>query len=68
MKVKLAYGKEGLEVDLPGDRITIIEPHYIPGLADEQAAIREALASPIGCPRLGTWCALTRRWPSPSPM
>ena len=52
MKVKLAYGKEGLEVDLPGDRITVIEPHYIPGLADEQAAIREALSSPIGCPRL----------------
>lgn len=52
MRVKLAYGKEGLEVDLPGDRITVIEPHYIPGLADEQAAIREALSSPIGRLRL----------------
>lgn len=48
MRVRLAYGKEGLEVDLPDGRVSVIEPHYLPGLADEQAAIREALRSPVG--------------------
>src|SRR5512142_3397207 len=48
MKVKLAYGKTGLEVEFPDEGVRAIEPRYIPGLADEQAALREALASPIG--------------------
>jgi lactate racemase len=48
MKVNLSYGKDGLEVDLPDDGVTIIEPHYIPGMPDEQAAMREALRAPIG--------------------
>ena len=52
MKVKLAYGKTGLEVDLPDDGVSVIEPHYIPGLPDEQASIREALRNPIGSPPL----------------
>ncbi len=52
MRVKLAYGKEGLEVDLPDEGVSVIKPHYIPGLADEQAAIRESLRSPIGSPPL----------------
>ncbi|MHB0871514.1 MAG: nickel-dependent lactate racemase [Chloroflexota bacterium] len=52
MIVKLAYGKQGLEVDFPEERVSIIEPHYIPGLPDEQAALREALRNPIGSPPL----------------
>ena len=48
MKVKLAYGKEGLDVEFPDEGVNVIEPHYIPGLPDEQAALREALRSPIG--------------------
>ncbi|HEX9015602.1 MAG TPA: nickel-dependent lactate racemase [Chloroflexota bacterium] len=52
MKVKLAYGRTGLEVELPEEGVSVIEPRYIPGIPDEQAAIREALASPIGSPAL----------------
>lgn len=48
MKVRLAYGKRGLWVDLPDDNVTVVEPRYVPGLSDEAAAIRAALRSPIG--------------------
>ena len=48
MKVKLAYGRDGLEVDLPRERTTVIEPTYVPGLPDAEGAIRTALRNPIG--------------------
>jgi nickel-dependent lactate racemase len=48
MKVKLAYGKTGLEVNLPDDRVTVVEPECIPGLVDEKSAFIEALRHPIG--------------------
>ncbi len=50
MIVKLAYGKQGVEVDFPDEGVSIIEPHYIPGLPDEQASLREALRNPIQSP------------------
>ena len=50
MKVKVAYGREGLWVDLPEDNMTVVEPSYVPGLPDEQRALREALRNPIGTP------------------
>ncbi|HUV12016.1 MAG TPA: nickel-dependent lactate racemase [Acidobacteriota bacterium] len=46
MKVKLAYGREGLDVDLPDGRTTVIEPMYSVGLADERAALTEAIQNP----------------------
>ncbi|MCL7455191.1 MAG: nickel-dependent lactate racemase, partial [Anaerolineae bacterium] len=53
MKLKLAYGREGLWVDLPGDMpVTVVEPRSVPGLPDEQAALQEALRSPTGTPPL----------------
>ena len=52
MIVKLAYGKHGLEVELPDEGVSVIEPHYVPGLRDEQAALREALRNPIQSPPL----------------
>ncbi len=49
MKVKLAYGKTGLDINLPDDaRVTIIEPKYAPGLPDQTGAVRDALRRPIG--------------------
>jgi len=48
MQVQLAYGRDGLWIDLPDDAaVTIIEPQFAPGLPDEQATITEALRSPI---------------------
>src|SRR5215212_901112 len=52
MKVRLAYGVEGLEVDLPDDRTTVVEPTYHAGAADEHAVLREALRAPVAGPPL----------------
>ena len=53
MRIQLAYGKNGLEIELPGDRdVTIIEPRYLPGLPDPSEAIRQALRAPLGLPAL----------------
>jgi len=48
MKIHLQYGKTGLDLDLPGRNIRVIEPTFVPGLPDEHAAFVEALRNPIG--------------------
>jgi len=58
MKIKLAYGKEGLEIDLPDSlQPKVLEPVYTQGLPDPEGALREALRRPIGCAPL---CELAR--------
>jgi nickel-dependent lactate racemase len=52
MRVRLDYGTEGLEVDLPDESTTVIEPAYPPGVADPVAELRRALDEPIGSPKL----------------
>lgn len=53
MRLKLAYGRDGLWVELPDSaKTSVIEPLFVPGLADEGAAIRAALAAPVGSPPL----------------
>lgn len=52
MKVRLAYGREGLWVQLPDSNVTVVAPKYVPGLPDERAAMRRALRAPIGSPPL----------------
>ncbi|MBN1361772.1 MAG: nickel-dependent lactate racemase [Sedimentisphaerales bacterium] len=48
MKVRLAYGKEGLRIDLPDDlHVDVIEPKYAEGLPRPAHAIRHALHRPI---------------------
>ncbi|MBA2446558.1 MAG: nickel-dependent lactate racemase [Chloroflexi bacterium] len=46
-RVKLAYGRSGLDVELPENRSTVIEPRFLEGLPDEAAALRRALRDPI---------------------
>jgi lactate racemase len=46
-KVKLAYGRSGLMVNFP-DGVDILQPRFVPGLPDEQAALAEALRHPRG--------------------
>ena len=48
MRVRLAYGKTGLTVELPDDGTTVIEPEYLPGLPDERGALLNAIRNPIG--------------------
>ncbi len=48
MKIDLAYGRDGLGIDLPDDApVTVIEPQFVPGLPDERAALAAALRSPL---------------------
>jgi len=53
MRVQLAYGREGLWIELPdGLHIEVVEPRFVPGLPDEREAILRALRDPIGSPPL----------------
>ncbi len=48
MKIKLDYGKEGLDITLPDHlNIDVVEPRYKEGLSDQAAAIEDALLRPI---------------------
>lgn len=50
MRIRLAYGRKGLAIELPDEaRVMVIEPEFVPGLEDERAALVVALASPLGC-------------------
>jgi lactate racemase len=55
MRIKLAYGRGQLAVELPDTRTTLIEPSHTPGLADERAAVRGALNSPVQAAALREW-------------
>lgn len=46
-KVKLAYGKTGIEVTVP-DQAVVIEPRHLAALPDEKAAVTAALRQPVG--------------------
>ena len=51
----MAYGKEGVKIRVPDHVHTrIVEPKYVKGLPDQQQAVREALAYPIGHPSLSS--------------
>jgi nickel-dependent lactate racemase len=56
--VLLDYGSTGLEVDLPDERVTVIEPVHRPAAADARAELLRALRSPIDAAPLA---ALVRR-------
>ena len=52
MKVKLAYGRAGMTVNMPDNRTSVIEPLFMPSIPDEAASIVHALRHPIGSPPL----------------
>jgi len=53
MRLRLAYGRHGLWMELPDETpVTVLEPRPVPGLPDEAAALRQALRQPIGTPPL----------------
>lgn len=53
MKIRLDYGKTGLEVNLPDDaNITVVEPTYLEGVDDQFEAVRSVLRRPIASPPL----------------
>ncbi len=55
MQIQLAYGKQGLPLELPDDwNVTVIEPQFVAGLPDPPAAVAAALQTPLGAPPLAT--------------
>jgi lactate racemase len=51
MRLKLAYGRQGLQLNLP-EQADVIEPRFAPGLPDETASLRVAMQDPLGSPAL----------------
>lgn len=76
MRVKLAYGKTGLDLELADDlNVTVVEPKYVSALPDPKAALQQALNQPVGIPPLRdlvkssdqvgiVFCDITRPAPS----
>jgi len=48
VEIQLAYGKNGLYVDLP-ENVVVIEPDYLPALPDETGALKTAIRNPLSC-------------------
>ena len=53
MRVRLEYGRDGLEVELPDDRdVRVLSSADAPPLSDPAASLRAVLQSPTGTPAL----------------
>ena len=66
MRVRLAYGSNGLDVEVPFKRTTVIEPEFrCLAAADPVAALPAALRAPIGRPAVAR-AGPSRARPSPS--
>ena len=50
-RIELAYGRTGMHVSVSSEA-DVIEPRYLPGLADEADALRRALREPTSGPPL----------------
>ena len=48
MRVRLAYGRDGLVIDVPEHRTTVVQPQFLPGLPDQYGALRTAIRDPVG--------------------
>lgn len=46
MRIHLQYGRDGIDAEIPGD-VTVVEPRFVEGLADERAAFLEAVRRPL---------------------
>ena len=55
MKVKLAYGRGHLAIEVPKERTTVIEPSHTAGLPDQRKAVLDALGQPIEARPLRDW-------------
>ncbi len=51
MQIDLAYGRDGLSIEL-ADPLDVILPNFLPGLPDEAAALRQAFREPVNSPPL----------------
>jgi lactate racemase len=62
MHVQLAYGRSGLEIELPDDlAITVIEPRAVAAVPDEESVLLAALREPIESRSLASCAAGVER-------
>ncbi len=47
VRIRLDYGTDGLDVDLPDERVTVIEPVPRPAVPDARATLLQAIRSPL---------------------
>lgn len=60
MKINLAYGKTGLEINLPDDAgVTVLESEYAESCQDSAGELRNSLRRPTGCPSLADLVQVT---------
>ena len=53
MKVKLAFGRDGAEVEIPSHvQANVLEPKFAAAVPSPDAALAEGLRQPIGSPAL----------------
>jgi lactate racemase len=50
--IALAYGKDGLVIDLPAERTQVVEPLFVPAPDDQHALLRHAMREPVSGPSL----------------
>jgi nickel-dependent lactate racemase len=48
VRTHLQYGRDGLDVELPDESVTVLSPRFVAGLPDEAAAFRDAARRPLG--------------------
>jgi lactate racemase len=50
--IRLAFGTDGLALQLPADVTTVVEPEFTPAVPDQPAALTAALRAPVAGPPL----------------
>lgn len=45
--IRLQYGTTGIDLRVDAPNLTVVEPRFIPGLPDEEAAFRDAVRRPL---------------------
>ena len=49
MRVRIAYGRKGLDIRVPdGNLYRVVEPRFVPGVEDPYGCVAQALDNPIG--------------------
>jgi nickel-dependent lactate racemase len=51
-RISLAYGRGGLDIDLPADRTLVVEPAYAPAAANQHQEVMRAMREPVTGPPL----------------
>ncbi len=47
MKIRLQYGTEGVNAEIPSGNVDVVQPLFVDGLRDERSAFTEAVRAPI---------------------